>query len=265
MAIFVPLDVEYDTDDKIIEAGPLAELLYVRGLAFCKRKLNDGKIKRSQLSVIAARIPNANKHAATLVEVGLWRATQTGWSVVAWSKRNRSRADVEAQRELASEAGIRGNHDRWHVGPEGKPSPKCPLCRKERIGLPDRVRSGAASPESESESESETEPKPEPEPETRENCQSSSNNSNQSDLDPTTDDDLISQAIDLHARCEAARRASDRPDRYAETVRVNDRIEHRDALHAFIEANPSATAEQVAIGVFGVTELDLMRLKKESA
>ena len=48
--LFVPLDVDYADDPKIIEAGPLAELLFVRGLAFCKQQLSDGHIARSQLS-----------------------------------------------------------------------------------------------------------------------------------------------------------------------------------------------------------------------
>ena len=43
--LFVPLDVEYDSDDKMIEAGPMAELLYVRGMAFAKRTGSDGNIR----------------------------------------------------------------------------------------------------------------------------------------------------------------------------------------------------------------------------
>ena len=162
--IYVQVDADYDSDDKIIEAGPMAELLYVRSLAFCKRKLSDGAVKRSQLSVVGARIPNAKGHAKTLVDVGLWVETEEGWIVAAWSKRNRSHADVQAQREISSEAGIRGNHERWHIGEEGKPSSKCPLCRSERIGLPDRVPSGAVSPKPETKPQPKTEPKTDTKP-----------------------------------------------------------------------------------------------------
>jgi hypothetical protein len=131
--LFLPLDVEYASDVEFIEAGPMAELLYIRVACFIKRKSLDGRLKRSQLTVAAGNIPQPAKHAAQLVEVGLWVDEGDSWYVPAYLKRNPTKADITAVRDMQKEAGERGNHERWHTGPEGKPSPKCRLCRLERV------------------------------------------------------------------------------------------------------------------------------------
>lgn len=132
--LFVPLDVEYPSDDEFIEAGYVAELLYIRALCFAKRKQTDGSITRSQLPSVALGIPAAKKHAQKLVDVGLWTTTDDGWNIPAYLKRNPSKEEIETTKALAKEAGERGNHERWHIGEDGKPSSKCRLCRADRIG-----------------------------------------------------------------------------------------------------------------------------------
>lgn len=163
--LFIQLDVEYASDDEFIEAGPMAELLFVRGLCFMKRKKTDGKVKRVQLPNVAGNIPNAAKHAQSLVTVGLWEVTQDGWYCPSYLKRNPSKADIELEQEMAKEAGEKGNHERWHIGADGKPSAKCRLCRADRIAPPIAPPMGAAnrvgSPETETEEETQTEPETE--------------------------------------------------------------------------------------------------------
>lgn len=159
--LFLKLDVEYASDDEFIEAGPLAELLFIRSLCFMKRKRLDGKLKRVQLASAAGNIPNPTRHAQSLVDVGLWEVTQDGWYCPSYLKRNPSKADIEAEAEMAREAGERGNHERWHIGVGGKPSPKCRLCRADHIAPPIGDASGTPiaplSPEPEPEKEPETE------------------------------------------------------------------------------------------------------------
>jgi|JI10StandDraft_1071094.scaffolds.fasta_scaffold927330_1 hypothetical protein len=129
MGLHVQLDVEYASDERIVEAGPMAELLYVRALCWCKKNpKTNGAFTWSQLAVFAHAIPQARKHAARLVEVGAWEATDRGAQVAAWLKRNKSGEDIASAADMASMLGIQGNHERWHVGKEGKPSNKCPLC-----------------------------------------------------------------------------------------------------------------------------------------
>jgi hypothetical protein len=126
--LYVPLDVEYASDDKIMRVGPLAELLYVRGLAFCKRTMSDGVISREQLTIVARGIGKPNWQAAQLVQEGLWNATGTGWEVVGWHRRNKSKQAIESDKEARRNASQKANHDRWHSSDQGKPSLSCPLC-----------------------------------------------------------------------------------------------------------------------------------------
>lgn len=105
--LHVQLAVDYADDDKIIEAGEKAELLYVRGIAFCKRNWQtDGFISDGQLErVVAAGLPGAKARAKRLVDVGLWVRVEDdllgngrGYRVLAWLKHNPSRAEIEDKR-----------------------------------------------------------------------------------------------------------------------------------------------------------------------
>lgn len=127
-SLFVPLDVNYAEDDKIIDAGPMAELLYVRALAFAKRARSDGYIAASQLSTVAARIPRYRVHAERAVEVGLWERNGTGLYIRAWLKRNPPVEDETA-------AGVEGAHRRWHLK-RNQPNPDCPRCVAEGLIKP---------------------------------------------------------------------------------------------------------------------------------
>jgi hypothetical protein len=128
--LFIPLDVNYADDSKIIDAGPLAELLFVRSLAFAKRSGSDGHISTGQLSTIAARIPQRQRHTQRLLEVGLWEQNGAGLLIRAWAKRNPPAAVIAEQK---STAGIIGNHRRWHLGSDGTPNPGCEICVAEHL------------------------------------------------------------------------------------------------------------------------------------
>jgi hypothetical protein len=110
--LHVQLDVDYYDDPKIIDAGEKAELLYLRGLAFCKKNwradgfITDGQLVRS----VAPGLTSVQARAKRLVEVGLWvRDTDDlfgngkGYRVVAWLKRNPSAAEIEANRRADSD------------------------------------------------------------------------------------------------------------------------------------------------------------------
>ena len=127
MALHVQLDVEYASDPKIIDAGPMAELLYVRALCFAKKRPDDGRLTRSQLTRFAAGIPSPMRHAAKLVEVGAWVETPDGWQIAAWLKRNKSAERIARDTAAKRLKSLMGNHERWHVK-EGKFDPTCELC-----------------------------------------------------------------------------------------------------------------------------------------
>lgn len=76
--------------------------------------------------------------ARRLVDAGLWRETthkgEPGWRFHDWSRFQPSAAVTAAKRAKEAEAGLRGNHKRWHVE-RGITDPDCEYCYR----VPDRV------------------------------------------------------------------------------------------------------------------------------
>lgn len=92
---YAPLSAHYYKDDAIAEAGEAAELLYVRGLAFCADILSDGFISDTQLTrFVGVGMRDTKKRATRLVEVGLWQREKAGYRVTAWLRWNRSREEI---------------------------------------------------------------------------------------------------------------------------------------------------------------------------
>jgi hypothetical protein len=92
---YAPLSAHYYKDDAVADAGEGAELLYVRGLAFCADVLSDGFISEIQLSrFVGVGMKSLQRRANRLVEVGLWSRVDGGYRVNGWLKWNRSRDDI---------------------------------------------------------------------------------------------------------------------------------------------------------------------------
>lgn len=92
---YAPLSAHYYKDDAIDEAGEAAELLYVRGLAFCADVLSDGFISERQLArFVGVGMFDAAERAERLVKVGLWERVDGGYTVRSWLEWNRSRAEI---------------------------------------------------------------------------------------------------------------------------------------------------------------------------
>lgn len=119
------LQASYITDNKIVAIDDQrAELLYIRGLTFCKQNLTDGFIHKRLIATFAPFTDDVlpKELAAELVRVGLWRAVEDGWVVEAWLDWNPHSSDVMTPsrgRELA--------HIRHHVN-KGIVSDDCALC-----------------------------------------------------------------------------------------------------------------------------------------
>lgn len=97
---YAPLSASYASDDAIIEAGEKAELLYVRGLAFCATAESDGFLTEAQLiRFVGAGMKDAKARAKKLVEVGLWEAHEGGYLVRAWLKWNASAEELGRHRK----------------------------------------------------------------------------------------------------------------------------------------------------------------------
>ena len=96
---YAPLSSNYCKDPKVIAAGEKAELLYLRGLAFCAEAMTDGLISDGQLSrFVGAGLTGVKQRADALVRVGLWTRTENGYLVASWLKWNRSLAEIKRLR-----------------------------------------------------------------------------------------------------------------------------------------------------------------------
>lgn len=146
--VYVPLSVDYADDPKIIAAGERAEVLYVRALCLSKRILSDGFVADVQLSRFG--LSGVHARARRLVEVGLWARVDNGYQVVAFLKRNRSRADVLADR--AAEAD-RKRRERSRVRPDtDPPSDRTPGGRPTGVPRPETKTETVTSDSSSSDS-----------------------------------------------------------------------------------------------------------------
>lgn len=119
--LYVPLDANYYRDIAVRKAGPMAELLYIRSLAFAKCSGTGGFVSRWDLDEVGLGLRDTKKLASVLVSVGLWDTASDGWTIRSWERWNAAEAAISA-------GGRRGNHIRWHVQP-GRPDSACELCQ----------------------------------------------------------------------------------------------------------------------------------------
>lgn len=132
--LFVPLDVNYADDPKMIEAGAEAELVYVRSLAIAKRIGSDGAIHRAHLPRLCDGIfsvvmgeDTPDDLAARLVKVGAWIDVPDGWRIASWDKWNLTAEEIQTRRSGRQKGAAIGNHKRWHEA-RGEFDPTCVYC-----------------------------------------------------------------------------------------------------------------------------------------
>lgn len=95
---YAPLSAHYYKDDAVAIAGEKAELLFVRGLAFCADVLSDGLITDIQLvRFVGSGLTGVQARAEALVRAGLWSRDdeEGGYRVCSWAKWNRSKAEID--------------------------------------------------------------------------------------------------------------------------------------------------------------------------
>lgn len=131
--LFVPLDVNYPRDRAIRQAGPEAELVFIRALVFTKGSKTDGFLADFDLDAAMVGLKPAwvKKGVDALVKVGLWNAVDDGWQVRSWEKWNSTQEQIAEDQEAKREGGKQGNHKKWHVDREII-NPKCDLCVPDR-------------------------------------------------------------------------------------------------------------------------------------
>jgi hypothetical protein len=83
---------------KALAAGDQAGWLYVCGLCYCSRHLTDGFIPESALSRLTG-LQRPARLADQLVRHGLWARVDDGWRVHDYEDHQRTRDDVDHERE----------------------------------------------------------------------------------------------------------------------------------------------------------------------
>ncbi len=90
--IYVPLDVNFFDDDKILQAGEAAGWLYLNMCARAKQLDNDGVMTREQIA--RCGVKGWQRRLARLIEVGAIEQAGEGiYGVVGWLKWNESKAE----------------------------------------------------------------------------------------------------------------------------------------------------------------------------
>ena len=95
--IYLPLDVEFFDNEKVLRAGERAGWLYLSMCCRAKRLLSDGVLSEHQIDRL--HVPGWRKRLATLVDVGLVVPTDDGrFLIIGWLEKNLSAAQVESMR-----------------------------------------------------------------------------------------------------------------------------------------------------------------------
>ena len=104
--LYVPLDVDYADNPKMIGVGERGEVLYIRALCLAKRTLTDGFIDERQL--VRFGLPGVEVRAESLVREGLWEKVPGGYQITGWLERNTSASAIHEASTKRAEAGRLG-------------------------------------------------------------------------------------------------------------------------------------------------------------
>lgn len=126
-SMFVPLDVNYMRDPRIRRAGPDAELLYIRALAYAKGGETDGMVHDYDLDVVAVGLTRVQARVDALVREGAWEKKRGGWFIAGWFNWNQSVEELRGKKRRQSEGAAKTNHKK-HLGNGLEFVRDCPVC-----------------------------------------------------------------------------------------------------------------------------------------
>lgn len=90
---YAPLAAQYYLDDTILEAGPAAELMWVRVLSFLASVATDGYITERQMKTVGNGLRDWRQRVVVLQQVGLLTPVSGGYVARSWLKWNRTTAE----------------------------------------------------------------------------------------------------------------------------------------------------------------------------
>lgn len=104
---YAKVDDKFCEHPKVLDIGPLAEALWLRGLLYASRNTTDGFVPEGFVRRMAD-LPSGLDEANRLLEAGLWTQEPDGYHIHDYGEWQRSRAEIEAISEARAEAGRRG-------------------------------------------------------------------------------------------------------------------------------------------------------------
>lgn len=124
MPLWMRIDVHYFNHPKVIQLHPLAQLLYLRAVGYCKLHLTDGLLStpaiRSIACDLAASIEGADVlrtidgWVSQMVLSGLFERTDSGISIHDFLEWNNSKQEVEFISHLRGKSGSKGGNQKQH-------------------------------------------------------------------------------------------------------------------------------------------------------
>lgn len=128
---WIKLDDQWMDHPKVIEAGRDARDMWLASITWCAKHLTDGKFSANLLPSLAVAagvdVANCQTFASVLVGVGLWDATQDGYSVHDYLDYNPSKEQALATREARKEAGRAGGIAKASKMPSKNVPNVCPV------------------------------------------------------------------------------------------------------------------------------------------
>lgn len=108
--LFIKLDCDYWDHPKVVQAGVMAGVLYLRMSAYCMQHTTDGFVPAAQLPRFA--LPATARLTAALADVGMIEAADGGWTLPGYVERYPSSAELEQRRQASVENGRKGGRPR---------------------------------------------------------------------------------------------------------------------------------------------------------
>lgn len=216
--MWVKLDDNFPSNDKVLSIGADAFRLYVEGLCHCGRNLTDGFVSAPALARLWAP-----EQADALVDAGLWAEVDGGYEVNDYLEFNPSREQVERERAAARDRQSRRRSRR------------------------DTHRDSQGDTDRDSRRESH-----DPVPTRPDHLQQSSSTTTEAEI--STDDDPVGAAIAILAEGDLARRQADkglvgnRPA-WLSAAKAARRRDHAPRLQALHREHPEWNATVLASAV----------------
>lgn len=244
--MFAKIALDFPDDPKVINAGFIAELVYVRCTLYAKAARTDGVINRARLKRWLAGIPGKpDKHMAALVAVGLVEIHDEGWNIPlkVWCRWNKTADEIAEESQTKSTAGTKGNHVKHHVE-KGVTHPGCRWCLAEPSHSASKVLAEPSQTPRTSSLEVETET------EVETDSLSSSNGSSSVATNPTRREQIIAEHVRI-AKALANDRGHTIRDDKAWTGAIVTRVSADPNLERWSAMFPTAPADAIAAWLHG--------------